>query len=67
MDWIMKFLYRIHFPAARIYRDWEHIYPNLRNHQTLNLNCKTLPTRMENVGICCVLSRVILVSVTPLR
>ena len=57
----------IRFPAARVYRDWEHTHPNLRNHQTLNLNCKAPPTQTENVGTCCVPSRVIPVSVTPLR
>ena len=55
----------IRFPAARVYRDWEHTHANLRNHQTLNVNCKAPPTQTENVGTCCVPSRVIPVSVDP--
>ena len=56
----------IYFPArsARVYRDWEHTHPNLRNHRTLNLNC--FCTAYTN-GKCRHLFRVIPVSVTLLR
>ena len=37
--------------------DWEHTHLNSRSHQTLNLNCKAPPTQIENVGGCCVPSR----------